>query len=119
MQDHYVRRTLLHHHPELEAQLDYLSLKTKNQPFRMKDESSGQLIREILTSSPKVGSVRRIQRLQNNKQKASVAFYDISRFFPFSLQQYIVTTAPKEDRWAFPVMSESHVVLSKKVKGLY
>ena len=36
VQNHYVRQTLLYHYPELEAQLDYLALRTKNQPFLVK-----------------------------------------------------------------------------------
>ena len=36
VQNHYVRQVLMHHHPELEAQLDFLALRTKNQPFLVK-----------------------------------------------------------------------------------
>ena len=43
----------MHEDPRLESLLTYLSISTKNQPYLMKDESSGQLMNQIITSSPK------------------------------------------------------------------
>ena len=56
LQNHYARRVLLNQYPEMEGQLDFLAIRTRNQPYLMKDESSSQLIRQIVTASPKVRS---------------------------------------------------------------
>ena len=37
----------------VQRQLEFLSVTTKNQPFRVKDETSNAVLKDIITSSPK------------------------------------------------------------------
>ena len=50
----FIFKTLFAENETLIAMLDFLSMKTKNQPFCLKDEANGGKLKTIIASSAKV-----------------------------------------------------------------
>ena len=53
-EESYVWKYLITEEPSLASQIEYLSLRTKNQPYKLKEESGCQFLHSILASSAKV-----------------------------------------------------------------
>lgn len=60
--DSFIFRTLFANDTTLTAMLDFLSVKTKNQPYHLKDESNGGKLKTIIASSAKVSLYLRCSR---------------------------------------------------------
>ena len=52
--DSFIFRAIFTEDKTLIAMLDFLSIKTKNQPYHLKDESNGGKLKTIIASSAKV-----------------------------------------------------------------
>ena len=55
--DSFIFRALFANDKTLSSMLDFLSVKTKNQPYHLKDESNGGKLKTIIASSAKVSFI--------------------------------------------------------------
>ena len=119
----FIFKTLFAENETLIAMLDFLSMKTKNQPFCLKDEANGGKLKTIIASSAKVSFpyidlffqiAIYAARCQIQETRDS-----ISHFLGSSIRRSVSPSVRPSIFWGFPLLPTSPVLIPSYIQPCY